>query len=497
VYMVMLFKKGIWGKAISITVLIAVLLTFNLPVFAADPDDYPSSIDNGDGTYTYIFQPSEGANDGTDEGGLTSGKDAGVHEPSANTVVYWDSPSIGTWNSNCNNWHGWAYFQFDLDGLPDPADIISVDFKFYVVISRSYGWPYQLSTTTFDVYRNTSPWQENTITWNNRPSNAGIVEGTASISNTSSISPFFEGFVDVDITNLYQEWKDGTYTNYGFFVNRRQLICENANGTYISSSDNPDMLVRPALEITYTGGAPEDTTPPVITPTVVSTLGNNDWYTSDITVSWTVTDDESEITSITGGETTEINMDTAGVTLTCEATSAGGTASESVILKRDATPPVVTIITPGDGDEYEIGEAVDVDWEASDALSGLANAEGDIIDTSTAGTKTFTVTATDMAGNETTVTHTYDVLTPPWTIERLIAKVKSLNLHKGTEKSLIAKLNAAAKSLDKGRDNAAVNQLSAFVNKVEAQSGKKIGGADANDLMAAAEEIIAGISNGS
>ena len=86
--------------------------------------------------------------------------------------------------------------------------------------------------------------------------------------------------------------------------------------------------------------------------------------------------------------------------------------SESVTLKRDATPPVVTITTPGDGDEYEIGKTVEADWEASDALSGLANAEGDIIDTSAASTKTFTVTATDMAGNETTITHTCDVVTP-------------------------------------------------------------------------------------
>ena len=52
----------------------------------------PGSTDNGDGTYTYIFQPSGGSNDGTDTGGLTDGIDAQAHEPSPNSLTYYDSP---------------------------------------------------------------------------------------------------------------------------------------------------------------------------------------------------------------------------------------------------------------------------------------------------------------------------------------------------------------------------------------------------------------------
>ncbi len=36
---------------------------------------------------------------------------------------------------------------------------------------------------------------------------------------------------------------------------------------------------------------PDDITPPVITPTVSGTVGNNGWYVSDITISWTVVDE--------------------------------------------------------------------------------------------------------------------------------------------------------------------------------------------------------------
>ena len=42
----------------------------------------------------------------------------------------------------------------------------------------------------------------------------------------------------------------------------------------------------------------------------------------------------------------------------------------------------------------------------------------------------------------------------------------------------------------------AVNQLNAFINQVEAQRGKKISEADADALIAAAQEIIALIEIG-
>ncbi len=93
------------------------------------------------------------------------------------------------------------------------------------------------------------------------------------------------------------------------------------------------------------------------------------------------------------------------------------------------------------------------------------------------------------------VTNTYEVLTPAGAIERLIDKVRSSDLHKGTENSLIAKLESAIKSLERGKDNAAVNKLGAFVNEVDAQSGKKINADDACDLITDAQRIIVAINS--
>ena len=78
----------------------------------------------------------------------------------------------------------------------------------------------------------------------------------------------------------------------------------------------------------------------------------------------------------------------------------------------------------------------------------------------------------------------------------LIVEVESLDLPRGIENSLVSKLEGALDALDRGQDNAAVNQLNAFINQVEAQRGKKISEADADALIAAAQEIIALIEIG-
>jgi hypothetical protein len=151
-----------------------------------------------------------------------------------------------------------------------------------------------------------------------------------------------------------------------------------------------------------------DTTPPVITPNVTGELGDNGWYTSDVTVTWTVTDPESAITLTTGADSTTIDGDTDGVTLTCTATSAGGTSSQSVTIKRDATMPVVT--TPGDL-TFTYGDLITFDCSASDATSGidtssLPSLKDAMLD---AGTYTYTASATDKAGNSDSKTFTVTV----------------------------------------------------------------------------------------
>ena len=158
-----------------------------------------------------------------------------------------------------------------------------------------------------------------------------------------------------------------------------------------------------------------DATPPIITPSVIGTLGNNGWYVSGVDVSWTVTDLQSPISSSTGCEQTYLIDDMAGVTLTCTAISDGGTNSASVTLKKDSSAPAITWPTPAPGAGFYLNESVEADYQCDDVFAGVQDctgttADASSIDTSVLGEKTYEVTATDNAGNTQTFTRTYNVV---------------------------------------------------------------------------------------
>jgi hypothetical protein len=95
-----------------------------------------------------------------------------------------------------------------------------------------------------------------------------------------------------------------------------------------------------------------------------------------------------------------------------------GNRSESSVTYHvvDRTKPTVDLRTPPDGAVYERGQSVAADFSCDDqGGSGLASCVGDAadgagIDTSTLGDKSFSVTATDGSGNQTTVSHSYRVV---------------------------------------------------------------------------------------
>ncbi len=83
----------------------------------------------------------------------------------------------------------------------------------------------------------------------------------------------------------------------------------------------------------------------------------------------------------------------------------------------DSVEPTVTISSPAEGATFTKGQTVAASYSCQDETggSGLASctgtvANGDPINTATVGDHTFTVTATDNAGNFATVTHTYRVV---------------------------------------------------------------------------------------
>lgn len=153
---------------------------------------------------------------------------------------------------------------------------------------------------------------------------------------------------------------------------------------------------------------PSDATPPVIVPMVSGMQGSNGWYIDDVSVAWSVTDPESAITSTGGCAATALATDTAGTTFTCTATSGGGTDSQTVTVRRDATVPgLAPVVDPSVALLH--GQGV-VEPNASDSMSGIADTQCSAFETGSVGLHVGTCTATDVAGNTATATATYRVI---------------------------------------------------------------------------------------
>jgi hypothetical protein len=172
---------------------------------------------------------------------------------------------------------------------------------------------------------------------------------------------------------------------------------------------------------------PSDTTPPdisyVLTP--ASPDGSNGWYVSDVTLTWTITENESPGSLVTTGcEDQNITADQDETTYSCSATSDGGSAGPvSVSIKRDATAPDVSLVGgPADGGSYYFGFVPDEPTcDASDATSGLDGSCSVSGYSNAVGSHTVTASATDNAGNEGSDSASYDVLA--WTLSGFYSPV--------------------------------------------------------------------------
>lgn len=207
------------------------------------------------------------------------------------------------------------------------------------------------------------------------------------------------------------------------------IAVTDANGG--SYNVNPAKFTLKVIE----AAAPADTTAPIISYTVNGLFppvpdGLNGWYTIDADLVWSVTDDESAVTSTIGCDDTYVDYDTSGETFSCEATSDGGSADPvSVTIKRDAADPYNIAFSGGaltDGGSYYFGFVPDgpTSCTAEDDTSGfdrcdLGNSGGDL---NAVGSHYYTATAYDVAGNEAEAGLSYTILA--WTLDGFFRPVE-------------------------------------------------------------------------
>lgn len=216
---------------------------------------------------------------------------------------------------------------------------------------------------------------------------------------------------------------------------------------------------------------PADVSPPVLSYDVRGVVGDHGWYRSDVSLSWTVTDPESSITSTSGCTEILLTNDIRDARFTCSATSAGGGASRSVTISRDATPPTVRLFGLTN---YSVDQVVDITCAASDNLSGIAQTSCPLVAAGDAysfavGTNSMSATARDYAGNRVSSEISFTVTVDFRSMRTLTSRFVD---HGSFAESLQAKLDAAEAAAKRGNENAKRGALAAFVHQLDSAAGR-------------------------
>jgi hypothetical protein len=151
-----------------------------------------------------------------------------------------------------------------------------------------------------------------------------------------------------------------------------------------------------------------DNDPPVISATVSPLPNAAGWNNSNVTVTFACSDKTSGIAVCPSPVT--VSTEGANQLISGTATDlAGNTATRSVTINLDKTPPTIsgTINPPPDAGGFS-SSAVTVTFTCSDALSGVASCTSPLSVTSE-GTNPVVGTATDNAGNTATTTVTVNI----------------------------------------------------------------------------------------
>ena len=158
-------------------------------------------------------------------------------------------------------------------------------------------------------------------------------------------------------------------------------------------------------------------------PSVACAAPDGLWHAADVTLACSASDALSGLanpadasfslsTSVPAGtETSNALTNSHGVLDRADNLTTAGPIAGNMVDKK---PPVITITTPITNGTYIVNQPVAASYGCTDGGSGVATCSGTVasgsnIDTSSVGTKTFTVNATDNVGNASSLTYTYYV----------------------------------------------------------------------------------------
>jgi hypothetical protein len=126
--------------------------------------------------------------------------------------------------------------EFDIGSIPKNAAVISATLSLYHRDNPDLG-------SRYDVFRVTSVWDEATVTFDTAPTFHPTAVDTMIIRDSRL------GFREWDVTNLVFGWLDGTYSNFGMWI--EEIPVGGSAVAFFHSSDFGGVLHRPKLSVEY------------------------------------------------------------------------------------------------------------------------------------------------------------------------------------------------------------------------------------------------------
>lgn len=156
-----------------------------------------------------------------------------------------------------------------------------------------------------------------------------------------------------------------------------------------------------------------DTTSPVVTGTPDRLPDNGIWYNHSLTITWTGTDNEPGGTGVASCNPPTLYTGADGLSLIVTGNctdNMGNVGTGTVTINYDGTLPEITSLQQGQSFTLK-QSGISPDFSCSDATSGIAlcTSSVTILDTDIVGSNSYSITASDNAGNQVTQSVIYYV----------------------------------------------------------------------------------------
>lgn len=153
-----------------------------------------------------------------------------------------------------------SYLKFDLSGLVgvDSEDIESATLRLYLTDVAASGFgvnPSEAFPVTVDFSLVTGgDWSKSTITYGNAPATNGIVGTVSGIDGVGY-------WIELDLTDVVQDWVSGDVANYGLKLTQPANVRDGSNtSVFAMFASDGAAANKPELVVTTAGAVPEPST---------------------------------------------------------------------------------------------------------------------------------------------------------------------------------------------------------------------------------------------